>query len=242
MASPAGSQPVLPAGQPLNNRTPSSRNTPIIPQPLDYTHILKPSALNTIMHVKPNMITVAPIPIKSVTFLHGQPLIKWTEAEVTRMNIIEGLQYAIIGKFSYGWPELQELRKLIPNQYGIKCECNVGFLRDRHVLIMLTSKRAYPYQMRPLIYDAKFKVGEETPIAMAWISFPNLLPTYFVKEYLFSLASAVGKILHLDMATINKTRPSCARVKIQVDLLSKLPKKVKMDIENETTGRLELNG
>nr|XP_016459131.1 PREDICTED: uncharacterized protein LOC107782715 [Nicotiana tabacum] len=70
---------------------------------------------------------------------------------------------------------------------------------------------------------------------MAWISFPNLLPNYFVKECLFSLASAVGKPLHLDLATINKTRPSCARVKVLVDLLTDLPKKVRMDIENETT-------
>lgn len=88
----------------------------------------------------------------------------------------------------------------------------------------------------PLIYDAKFKAGEETPMALAWIYFPNLLPTYFVKEYLFSLALAVGKPLHLDMATINKTRPSRARVKVLVDLLADLPKNVRMDIDNEASG------
>ncbi|XP_070019834.1 uncharacterized protein [Nicotiana sylvestris] len=71
---------------------------------------------------------------------------------------------------------------------------------------------------------------------MAWISFLGLLPTFFVKECLFSLASAVGKPLHLDMATINKTRPSCARVKVLVDLLVDLPKKVRMDIINEANG------
>nr|XP_033512783.1 uncharacterized protein LOC117277460 [Nicotiana tomentosiformis] len=71
---------------------------------------------------------------------------------------------------------------------------------------------------------------------MAWISFPGLLPTFFVKEVLFSIASAVGKTMHLDMATINKTRLSCARVKVLVDLLGELPKKVHMDIEDEVTG------
>lgn len=34
------------------------------------------------------------------------------------------------------------------------------------------------------------------------------------------------------MATINKTRPSCAKVKVLVDLLADLPKKVRMDIKN----------
>ncbi|KAG5589797.1 hypothetical protein H5410_040311 [Solanum commersonii] len=76
---------------------------------------------------------------------------------------------------------------------------------------------------------------------MAWISFPNLKSTYFVKESIFSLATAVGKPLHLDMATINKTRPSCVRVKVQVDLLSTFPKFVELEVVNENaqTSRVE---
>lgn len=158
-------------------------------------------------------------------------------------------------KFSYGWPELNELRRILPIQCGIKGDCSIGQLRDKHVLIRLTlwqdfvtfsSKNVYhvkdkagnDYQLRTLIYDYKFKVEEETPKDMAWISFPNLLPTCFVKECLFSLAYAVGKPIHLDLATINKTRPSCARVKVLVDLLTDLPKKVRMDIVNESTGEV----
>lgn len=38
------------------------------------------------------------------------------------------------------------------------------------------------------------------------------------------------------MATINKTRPSCARVKVLVDLLAEHPKNVRMDIFNEASG------
>lgn len=30
------------------------------------------------------------------------------------MNILENLQYVVIGKFSYGWPELDKLRTAIP--------------------------------------------------------------------------------------------------------------------------------
>ncbi|WMV42323.1 hypothetical protein MTR67_035708 [Solanum verrucosum] len=148
------------------------------------------------------------------------------------MNILEDLQYAIVGRFSYGWLELEELRTCIPRQCNIKEECRIGLLRNKHTLIRLDqqddfinlmskgiyyilAKDGYSYTMRLLIYDAKFKVEEETTHAMAWISFSNLKPTYFVKEALFSIATAVGKPLHLDMTTINKTRPSCARVKVQ---------------------------
>lgn len=60
------------------------------------------------------------ISIKPVTILHGQPLFEFIEAEVYQMNMIEGLQYAVVGKFSYGWPELPELRRIIPLQSGVK--------------------------------------------------------------------------------------------------------------------------
>lgn len=48
------------------------------------------------------------------------------------------------------------------------------------------------------------------------------------------------KSLHLDLATINKTRPSCARVKVLIDLLADLPKKIRMDIENEASGEIRI--
>lgn len=41
------------------------------------------------------------------------------------------------------------------------------------------------------------------------------------------------------MATINKTRPSCARVKVHIDLLSEFPKYVEMGIVNEKASRVE---
>ncbi|KAH0729644.1 hypothetical protein KY289_000832 [Solanum tuberosum] len=46
--------------------------------------------------------TVKPIPIKSLSYIEGVPRVVWTEEEVDIMNIIENLQYAVIGKFSYG--------------------------------------------------------------------------------------------------------------------------------------------
>ncbi|KAK4721207.1 hypothetical protein R3W88_011440 [Solanum pinnatisectum] len=95
--------------------------------------------------------------------------------------------------------------------------------------------------MRTLIYDSRFKVNEETSIAMAWISFPNLLPTFFVKEYMFSLVVVVGKPIQIVQATINKSRLSCARVKVIVDLRKDFPKVIQMNIENEATGEVRSN-
>ncbi|WMV37273.1 hypothetical protein MTR67_030658 [Solanum verrucosum] len=171
------------------------------------------------------------------------------------MNRIENLQYAIIGKFTYDITDMEELRLNIPKQCDIKGDCQIGLLRNKYILIRLSKqvdfinliskgayyigcKDVYSYRMRTLIYDARFQINEETTKALAWISFPNLLPTYFVKECLYSLASDVEEPVQIDLVTINRTKPSCARVKVQVDLKSNLPKVMMMDIVDEGSGEV----
>ncbi|KAK4737555.1 hypothetical protein R3W88_001252 [Solanum pinnatisectum] len=89
--------------------------------------------------------------------------------------------------------------------------------------------------MRTLKWDPWFEPDVETTIGVAWISFRDLPPNFFVKEAIFFIASAVGKPLTVDMATKNQTRPSCARVKIEVDLTVKLPERVKINDEDDIT-------
>lgn len=90
-------------------------------------------------------------------------------------------------------------------------------------------------EMRPIKWGSWFLPEEESSIAVAWISFPYLPPNFFTKEAVFSLASAVGKPLTIDMATKNKTRPSCAKVKVEVDLLAIHPQIIKIIEEDEAT-------
>ncbi|KAM3199687.1 hypothetical protein P3L10_032047 [Capsicum annuum] len=88
--------------------------------------------------------------------------------------------------------------------------------------------------MRTLKWDPMFNPEEETTYAVRWISFPSLPPNCFAKEAVFSLADAVGNPLQVDLATQNKTRSSCARVKLEVDLLGDFPKKINIEIRKKT--------
>ncbi|KAG5596571.1 hypothetical protein H5410_037803 [Solanum commersonii] len=185
---------------------------------------------------------IIPLPLKSILYLHGKPRIMWEQAEVEQMIVNENFQYEVVGKFYYGWPDIQELRKIIPKQYGLKRECNIGLLTNRYVLIRATlledyvnllskpvfylTQQNWSYPMRTLKWDPLFNPEEETSTAITWISFPSLPPNFFGKETISSLAAAVGKPLHVDMATKNQTRPSCARVKVEVDLLKEFPKRI----------------
>ncbi|KAH0678985.1 hypothetical protein KY284_020070 [Solanum tuberosum] len=58
----------------------------------------------------------------------------------------------------------------------------------------------------------------------------------FTREALFSLASAVGTHLQVDKATTSKSRPSAARVKVEVNLLSSLLDRVRMFFKDEKIG------
>lgn len=57
---------------------------------------------------------VQTILLKSFTRENGISTIRLTEAELQRMNKIEDFQYAVVGKFSRGWLELDDLSKNIP--------------------------------------------------------------------------------------------------------------------------------
>ncbi|KAH0672741.1 hypothetical protein KY290_024968 [Solanum tuberosum] len=82
-----------------------------------------------------------------------------------------------------------------------------------------------------------FDLEKETSRAIAWISFPTLPPNFFIKEDVFSLAVAVGKPLQVDLAMKNQIRPSCARVKVEVDLLELYPKKEGNDVADCARGK-----
>ncbi|XP_015168652.1 uncharacterized protein [Solanum tuberosum] len=87
------------------------------------------------------------------------------------------------------------------------------------------------YTKELVLSNEMFNSEEETSTTIAWISFPSLPPNFFGKEAVFSLAAAVGKPIQVDMATRNQTRPSCARVKVEVDLLREFPKHIKIGIK-----------
>lgn len=75
---------------------------------------------------------------------------------------------------------------------------------------------------------------EETSIVVAWISLPALPPNFSQKEIIFPLAETVGKPLKVDMATCNKTRPNCARVKVEINLLGDFLKRINVGIKKNS--------
>ncbi|KAK4356745.1 hypothetical protein RND71_022355 [Anisodus tanguticus] len=232
--------------------------SPTIPTPLDYSKLFKPSVLNH--HVfaaggqNPSSgggnTTPSQVPFKPITYLHGEPTIRFNKEEIELMINQQDLRFAVVGKFSYGWPEISSLRTSIPKQCELKGEVRIGLLCNRHVLIRcslfedyltLMSKPNWNIQEKGTIFSMRtfkwstwFDSEEETSLVVTWISLPGLPPTYFGEAQLFSIAAAAGRPLAIDVATKNKTRPSCARVKIEIDLLKEHPKRFQIEAADET--------
>ena len=74
-----------------------------------------------------------------------------------------------------------------------------------------------------------------------WVKFYNIPLAYWTNTFLGYNASAVGKPLHLDSLTENRTRLSFARICIEVDLNSEFPKSALLNLGNDkyTTVRIE---
>lgn len=85
---------------------------------------------------KKNTATIiSKIDLNPVHVIHREPTVEFTIEEVNAFTIEDGLHQAVILKFSYGKPNLQELRQTIPKQFDIKGYCNVGQLEFRHILV-----------------------------------------------------------------------------------------------------------
>ncbi|KAK4348315.1 hypothetical protein RND71_031070 [Anisodus tanguticus] len=225
-------------------------------QPLNYSNLFKSSPTIPPLQISetanggnprpcgdPSPMSIS-IPLKPIVYLYGEPTIRFERKEVEVMIHHQDLTLAIVGKFSHGWPIL--LSRMPSKAMWIEGEVRIGLLCDRHVLIRcsivedfdtLMSRQTFeikeknrPYLMRTFKWDVSFNPSEESRYAYGWISFPGLSPHYYGESTLFSLAAAVGSPIAIDAATLNKTRPSCARVKVKFDLLKSHPPHVVIQV------------
>ncbi|KAK6803340.1 hypothetical protein RDI58_001124 [Solanum bulbocastanum] len=89
------------------------------------SNIIKGHRMNDMIGKGKAIADVEPIPQKKPNLVGCILTISWAANEIQRMNILEILQLAVVGKLSYGAPDIYELRSLIPNQYGITEGCQL---------------------------------------------------------------------------------------------------------------------
>ena len=80
--------------------------------------------------------------------------------------------------------------------------------------------------MRVFKWTPSFHVDREPSVVPVWFQVPKLPLHLFHKETLFQIAEVVGVPLLVDAATLAVSRPSVARVCVEVDLMKQRPSRV----------------
>ncbi|XP_016457747.1 uncharacterized protein LOC107781541 [Nicotiana tabacum] len=78
-----------------------------------------------------------------------------------------------------------------------------------------------------------FKANEDSPVIPTWVIVPELPWHLYYMEVFTVLLSPIGKVLHLDVASMQKTRGSAAKVKMQIDLTKSRPHYVWLGFDEE---------
>ncbi|WMV39824.1 hypothetical protein MTR67_033209 [Solanum verrucosum] len=129
--------------------------------------------------------------------------------------IEEGLHQAVVFKLSHGAPDLNVLRSILSKHLGTKGNCLIGLLAPRQILLRFDQYKDYvlalSHSVNYLLYNG------EAPI-------------------LCCIASAVGKPIAIDKATQIKPRPRTARVKVILDLMEKLPNRIRLQFVDGKSG------
>ncbi|KAG5579614.1 hypothetical protein H5410_050241 [Solanum commersonii] len=144
--------------------------------------------------------------------------------------IEEGLHQPVVFKLSYGAPDLKVLRSILPKHldYVLALSHSVNYLLYN----------GEEHQCRVFPWSIGYNPKVETTLAMVWISLPNLYPDLFAKKSLLSIASAVGKPITIDKVTQIKSRASTTRVKVILDLMEKLPNRIRLQFVDGKSGKL----
>ncbi|KAH0764626.1 hypothetical protein KY285_000497 [Solanum tuberosum] len=81
-------------------------------------------------------------------------------------------------------------------------------------------------------WTTDFKLNASSTLSPAWINLPDLLWYYYEWAALCRIVEPIGNPIVIDKATQSKTRPSTAKLRVEIDLLKPLLTNIQVVIKN----------
>ncbi|KAI0530965.1 hypothetical protein KFK09_000514 [Dendrobium nobile] len=180
-------------------------------------------------------ISSSSFPALNFSSHRGLPALFISEDEIR--SLAKPFEFSLVGRFPGRRPSVEAIRKFC---FSLKLigEFSVTVLNNRNVLIKLEndfdycrifSHRSYFVQncyMKVVKWTHHLDVELDSPIVPIWVSFPLLKPHLFTPRILFGLGSLFGRPLKSDLATTSGSRPSVARILVELDVTKKHEEKV----------------
>ncbi|KAI0494929.1 hypothetical protein KFK09_025075 [Dendrobium nobile] len=153
------------------------------------------------------------------------------------MHLAKPFEFALVGKFPLKRLVLDAIRRFFFN-LKLSGDFSVTLLDQSNVLIKLANDldygRVFAHRsyfvygcfMKIVKWSPTLDLSEESPVVPVWISFPGLRPHLFSSRILFGLGSVFGRPIQTDNATAVGSRPSVARILVELDISKKYPDSV----------------
>lgn len=151
----------------------------------------------------------------------------------------------IVGRFSKPRPQIEKIRSKFKELFPIKGSAKIGVFDNYNVFLDFTNEDDFNtvwfrrvieidgLQMWLQKWSPDFKPDEDIPIAPVWVLLPGIPFHLHTWHYVKQIVSSIGTPLALDAATCGRTRPSMAKVRVEIDLLKNLPDSIYVGSENE---------
>ncbi|KAK4730433.1 hypothetical protein R3W88_023421 [Solanum pinnatisectum] len=172
-----------------------------------------------------------------ITTRQGYPSITFHEEDFM-LKMPGRCKYTLVGKFINAMPKMEMIRKSFIAQTQLTGGVKIAHFNSRHIYIDLdneadhiavwTKQKMYiaGQLMKLQVWTPTFKPAEDTPIVPIWVTLPELPWHCYYMDILTPLLSPIGKALYLDSATMQKTRGSVAKVRVQIDITKDRPQHV----------------
>ncbi|KAG5595093.1 hypothetical protein H5410_036325 [Solanum commersonii] len=172
-----------------------------------------------------------------ITTRQGYPSITFYEEDFLQ-KMPGRCKYTLVGKFLNAMPKMELIRKSFIAQTQLIGGVKIAHFNSRHIYIDLDNEADHisvwtkqkmfiaGQSMKLQVWTPTFKPAEETPIVPIWITLPELPWHCHYMDILTPLLSPIGKALYLDSATMQKTRGSVAKVRVQIDLTKDRPQHI----------------
>ncbi|KAF8369558.1 hypothetical protein HHK36_032421 [Tetracentron sinense] len=166
--------------------------------------------------------------VKKPSSYQGEPALFYSNEELT--TSAEIFKHVLIAKFTFRRSSIEDLTAYVRKSIHTKLGISVGILDERHMLIRFESEAEYlslwikefcymeGQMVRFIKWTPFFLAGSEPTVVPIWITLPGLPINFFNPKDLKAIGNIVGKVLKVDGPTKSLSRPSMARVCIEIDV------------------------
>ncbi|OIT39947.1 hypothetical protein A4A49_12070 [Nicotiana attenuata] len=163
----------------------------------------------------------------------------------------EECKRTLVERFLKIRPQIDKIRAQFSEKFALKGTVKIGVYDNYNVFLDFTNDEDFDIirfkrvveiagsQMWLQKWTPDFKPDEDLPIATVWALLPELPFHMHTWHYAKQVIRPAGTPLVLDIATKTKTRPSMAKVIVEIDLLKPLHTSVYVGSEDEN---IPLNG